>query len=71
MPDTPSEEPCENCARPDADLVVVQRIYLMPVDPASNDGAGGVVQEVLDDLERWCFSCRSQYPHVLVDVTDD
>jgi hypothetical protein len=29
------------------------------------------VQEVLDDLERWCFSCRSQYPHVLVDVTDD
>lgn len=70
----PSDEPlCENCARPDGDLATVQRIYLVPRDPATSAGeiaaATPVLQEVLDDLERWCFSCRTQYPHVLVEET--
>jgi hypothetical protein len=71
----PSDEAlCENCARPDDDLATVQRIYLVPADPSTGagaiSGATEVVREVLDDLERWCFSCRTQYPHVVVEETD-
>lgn len=53
---------CESCARPDDDLVTVQRMYLVsaadaPIsDPAPAPIAG--------DIERWCFSCRTQYAHV-------
>jgi hypothetical protein len=41
---------CDNCARPDDDLVGVHRVYLDP-------------EQVLAELEWWCFSCRSMYPH--------
>jgi len=49
---------CENCAREDDDLVVVHRVY---VTPESWDTAGTVTE--VDETERWCFSCRSMYPH--------
>lgn len=59
-----SEEPllderlCENCARPDDDLAPVRRRYVVP--PAwDTEGS----DRVLDDIETWCFSCRSIYPH--------
>src|SRR3984957_17253242 len=42
---------CESCGRPDADLVAVTRVYLVPE------------RSRVDDVEHWCASCRSQYPH--------
>ena len=56
MPDTSMEE-CENCASPDTDVAPVRRVYLHP-DADGDDGF-----TVLDEVERWCFSCRSQYPN--------
>jgi hypothetical protein len=42
---------CENCGRPDDDLTVVHRMYLIP-------------EEIrVEEVERWCVSCRTQYPH--------
>jgi hypothetical protein len=52
------ERVCENCAREDDDLVAVHRVYLTPESwdaPASS--------QTVPDVEVWCFSCRSQYPH--------
>jgi hypothetical protein len=47
-----ADDECESCGRPDGDLVEVHRVYLIP-EPAT----------VVEDTERWCVSCRSQYPH--------
>jgi hypothetical protein len=52
---------CENCARDDDELVAVRRVYLTP---ASWDSEGS--ETVVEDVEWWCFSCRSQYPHRVV-----
>ena len=52
--------PCESCGSPEpaGALAEVHRVYLM------TDGEGRVVGErVLDDIERWCLSCRSLYPN--------
>jgi hypothetical protein len=57
---------CENCAFPDEDLALVRRVYVTPETwhtPAS--------QEVVDGAELWCVSCRSQYPHELLDDDED
>ena len=54
MPD----EVCQNCARTDDDLVTVKRVYVVPEtwdQPAS--------VTTTDDIELWCYSCRTQYPH--------
>jgi hypothetical protein len=51
---------CENCARDDTELVEVHRVY---VTPESWDSPGS--HTVVDELEWWCFSCRSMYPHQL------
>ncbi len=59
------ERVCENCAREDDDLALVNRIYVTPESwdtPASS--------RTQPDVELWCFSCRSQYPHEPVDETD-
>lgn len=50
--------PCDNCARPDAELAPVRRVYVVP---EAWDTPGSVTR--LDDVEQWCWSCRSQYPH--------
>ncbi|MCU4187122.1 hypothetical protein K6U06_22360 [Acidiferrimicrobium sp. IK] len=42
---------CDMCGGDAEDLEDVNRVYLLP-EP-----------QQLDDVERWCFSCRSQYPH--------
>jgi hypothetical protein len=52
------EETCESCGTPAGDLVEVHRVY---VTPAAWDTEEKV--DVLDDTERWCFPCRSLYPH--------
>ena len=59
------ERVCENCAREDDDLEPVHRVYVVP---ESWDTPGSAT--VVDDVEIWCFSCRSQYPHEQADDTD-
>jgi hypothetical protein len=57
---------CENCARtePDeADLVAVHRVYLQLDEWGDEEPKATVV----DEVERWCPSCRSMYPHQLVE----
>jgi hypothetical protein len=57
-----TERACENCAFPDEELALVRRIYVKPESwdtPAS--------QQVVEEAELWCVSCRSQYPHELVE----
>ena len=49
---------CESCGAPADDLAAVHRVY---VTPAAWDTEESV--DVLDEVERWCFPCRSQYPH--------
>ncbi len=49
---------CENCGGDDSDLVVVHRLYVVP---ESWDTKGSVTR--VEETERWCFPCRSMYPH--------
>ena len=49
---------CDNCGYPDADLVRVRRVYVVP---ASWDREGS--ETVVPDPEMWCVSCCSQYPN--------
>ena len=61
-----TERACENCAFPDEELVLVRRVYVTPETwdrPAS--------QQVVDEPELWCVSCRSQYPHEVVEDDDE
>jgi hypothetical protein len=51
VPMTEAARDCENCGRVDDELTAVHRIYLVP-------------EEIrVEDTERWCVSCRTQYPH--------
>ena len=58
------ERVCENCARPDDDLATVHRLYVVP---ETWDTPASVTR--VADVELWCFSCRSQYPHEAVGPT--
>ena len=53
---------CESCAREDDELVAVRRMY---VTPESWDTTRS--EQTMPDVELWCFSCRSMYPHELAD----
>lgn len=53
---------CENCGGEDDELVVVRRIYVVP-EAWDTPGSRTRVEEE----ELWCFSCRSLYPHEVVD----
>jgi len=57
-PHSPDSGPCESCGAEAHDLEAVHRVY---VTPEAWDTEERV--EVLDEVERWCFPCRSQYPH--------
>jgi hypothetical protein len=57
-----TEMTCENCARPDEQLVAVHRVYVVP---PSWDTPGS--QTVLAETELWCISCVSQYPCEIAD----
>jgi hypothetical protein len=51
VPTTEATSECENCGRFDDELTVVHRMYLVP-------------EEIrVEEIERWCVSCRTQYPH--------
>lgn len=59
---------CDSCGSDgtgDGDLVSVQRVYLVAA-PEGAVGADGM--RVLDDIEMWCFVCRSMYPHAAVET---
>lgn len=49
---------CESCGRDDDDIVEVHRVY---VTPEAWDQEGK--EEKQPGTERWCFSCRTHYPH--------
>ncbi|HZJ27246.1 MAG TPA: hypothetical protein VFF40_09595 [Acidimicrobiia bacterium] len=58
---------CGNCATPDDALVEVRRVY---ITPETWDTPGS--RQVLEEVERWCISCVSQYPHEMTgDTTGD
>jgi hypothetical protein len=72
MPTSPGTEAalpvCDSCGAPAADTAPVHRVYVTPRawdlagDGADDDGPAERV-DVLDEVETWCFPCRSQYPH--------
>jgi hypothetical protein len=49
---------CDSCGDDPVEVVAVHRAY---VTPEAWDTEGKV--EVLDEVERWCFPCRTSYPH--------
>ncbi|CAN5609636.1 hypothetical protein BH18ACT1_BH18ACT1_14640 [soil metagenome] len=49
---------CTSCGAATEDLAAVHRVY---VTPEAGDTEGRT--EVLDEVERWCFPCRTHYPH--------
>jgi hypothetical protein len=53
---------CESCGAAEDVLYAVRRRY---VTPAAWDTPARDV--VLDDVEQWCFSCCTHYPHVPVE----
>ena len=53
---------CESCGAPGEELYAVHRQYVTPADwdtPAR--------EVTLAEVEHWCFSCCTHYPHVLVE----
>ena len=53
---------CDSCGRDADDLEQVHRVYVVPESwdtPAS--------ATVEPDVERWCFVCRTHYPHQPLD----
>ena len=58
----PDSSTCESCGAEGDVLYAVHRQY---VTPAAWDTPGREV--TLDDVERWCFPCRTHYPHVPVE----
>ena len=62
VPDAASAA-CENCARSEdpSDLVEVRRVYLELDEWDTPQRA-----RTVDEIERWCPSCRTMYPHEAV-----
>jgi hypothetical protein len=54
-------ETCESCGATEEVVYAVHRQY---VTPAEWDTPAREV--TLDEIERWCYSCLTHYPHVLV-----
>ena len=66
MAETNPESPgavgrCESCGRDGEELEAVHRMY---VTPESWDTEGKT--EVVEEVEQWCFVCRTHYPHEAV-----
>ena len=49
---------CDNCARDEAELLAVHRVYIVP---QTWDTPGS--ETVDGETEHWCISCCTQYPH--------
>jgi hypothetical protein len=64
-------ERCDSCGTDrarDDDLVNVQRVYLVAPSEGTVGGGPGEQVRVLDDIEVWCFVCRTMYPHQTLDA---
>ena len=66
---TPASASCDSCGAPADDMARVRRVYVTPGawDLGADEPAPDTVQ-VLDEVETWCFPCRSQYPHQPVEA---
>ena len=53
---------CDSCGHDTDDLERVHRVYVVP---ESWDTPGSVTVE--PGVERWCYPCRTHYPHQPVD----
>lgn len=49
---------CENCGRDESEVASVKRMYVVP---ETWDQKGS--SKTMDEVEQWCYSCRTQYPH--------
>ena len=49
---------CDSCGDVDVELVAVRRAYVTPESWDQEPRVG-----ILEETERWCFPCRSLYPH--------
>jgi hypothetical protein len=62
VPRVPDQRTCDSCGASEPHVYAVHRQY---VTPASWDTPGR--ETTLDEVEHWCFSCCTQYPHVPVE----
>lgn len=62
IPD-PAPGRCDSCGDEVDDLLAVVRLYVVP---ESWDTEGRVTEA--EGTERWCFPCRTHYPHRPVDA---
>ncbi len=67
---SPDHETCDSCGAPADDVAPVHRVYVTQGawNLSAPDEAGEDKVDVLDEVERWCFPCRSQYPHQPLDA---
>jgi hypothetical protein len=49
---------CDSCGSTEVEVVAVHRLY---VTPEAWDTEEKV--ERVDEVEQWCFPCRTHYPH--------
>jgi hypothetical protein len=56
---------CDSCGIEGEEVVELHRLYVTPEDW---DTTGKV--EVVEEVERWCFPCRTMYPHQLLDEAE-
>lgn len=54
----PESRTCDSCGDLAVEVIAVHRIYLTP---AAWDQEEKV--DVVDEIELWCFPCRTSYPH--------
>jgi hypothetical protein len=59
----PATRRCTSCGSDADDVIAVRRVY---VTPAAWDTEEKV--EVVDEVEEWCFPCRTHYPHEEVEA---
>ncbi len=52
-------ETCDSCGAEEDSLQAVRRKYVVP---GSWDQDAS--EQVVDEVERWCFACLTHYPHV-------
>lgn len=53
---------CDSCGTDATEVQQVRRVY---VTPEAWDTEEKI--EVVDEVERWCYPCRTHYPHQEVD----
>ena len=49
---------CDSCGRDGEEVEPVRRTYVVP---EAWDTQGS--ETTLDEVEQWCFPCRTHYPH--------